>query len=144
MNANTQVETAVKAVMQNLTDAYAQRDRERLRALFAPDPDVVMYGTGADEKRIGLDAIVSQAERDWAQSEAVAMNFTWVSVSAAGSVAWVAVDGAFEITAGGQNFRLAARGSFVLEQRDSAWLFVHGHLSLPAGGQEEGESFPEP
>ncbi len=144
MKADTQIEAAVKATLGRLTDAYARRDAAQLRAAFAPDPDVVMYGTGADEKRTGLDEIQAQAERDWAQSDAVGMNFAWLSISAAGSVSWVATDAAFEITAGGQSFKLEARGTFVLEKRENDWLIVHAHFSFPAGGQEEGESFPEP
>ena len=42
---------------------YANRDIALMRAAFAPDPDVVMYGTGADEKRIGPAARVPSAHR---------------------------------------------------------------------------------
>ena len=65
-----------------------------------------MYGTGADEKRIGLGEIRTQVERDWAQSESASMVFDWTSVSAVGPVAWVAIDGAvkFRVHAEGQSF----------------------------------------
>ena len=55
---------------------------------LAPDADVVLYGTGADEKRIGPEQIQSQDERDWAQTESIAMSFPWSSISGAGTVAW--------------------------------------------------------
>ena len=40
---------------------HTQREIDRMLACFAPDPDVVLYGTGADEKRVGLGEIEAQA-----------------------------------------------------------------------------------
>ncbi len=142
MKADAKTEAEVRAVLSRVTESYKKQDLKGLLANFAPDSDVVMYGTGADEKRIGLAEIQVQAERDWDQAEAIAMVFDWVSVSAAGSVAWAACDGAFQIRAGGQEFRLPARLTVVLEKRDGRWLIVQGHFSTPAAGQAEGESFP--
>jgi uncharacterized protein (TIGR02246 family) len=142
MKADAMTEAAVKAVLDRFTEGYARRDLETLLALFAPDADVVLYGTGADEKRVGLAEIRAQAERDWSQSEAVSLTYGWTSVSAAGSVAWVATDGAFEVQAGGQEMTLPARITWVLEKRDDKWLIVQAHFSVPFGEQAAGESFP--
>jgi ketosteroid isomerase-like protein len=128
--------------MNRLVDSYKMRDMEALAACFAPDSDVIMYGTGADEKRVGLKEIRFQAQRDWAQSDAISMVFNKTSVSAAGPVAWVASDGSFQIRAGGQEFAAPARLSLVLEERDGDWLVVHAHFSVPATGQEQGDSIP--
>jgi hypothetical protein len=102
MKADAMTENAVKAVMDKVAESYAKRDLAMLRSSFAADPDVVMYGTGADEKRVGLAEIQAQAERDWSQSEAAAIIYRWTSVSAAGSVAWVAGDAAFKLKAAGK------------------------------------------
>ena len=142
MKADAMTEAAVKVVLDKLAEGYAKRDVALLRAVLAPDPDVVMYGTGADEKRVGLAEIQAHAERDWSQSEAVSLTYGWTSVSAAGSVAWVAADAAFNVKAGGQAMTLPARITFVLEKRGEQWLIVHAHASFPAAGQAEGESFP--
>jgi hypothetical protein len=110
-------------------------------ACFAPDADVVMYGTGADEKRVGPDQIRLQAERDWSQSDEVSLGLDWVSVSAAGPVAWAAVDATFSVRAGGESMSFPARLTTVLENRSGDWLLVQAHFSFPAAGQEEGQSF---
>src|SRR5262245_57997334 len=68
MKADVKTETAVKAALDRVAEAYTKRDSDGLVACFAPDPDVIMYGTGADEKRIGREAIRMQAERDWSQA----------------------------------------------------------------------------
>ena len=109
-------------------------------ACIAPDADVVLYGTGADEKRLGLNQIQAQIERDWSQTESLAMSFTASYISAAGPVAWVAADGACHFRAEGRDFTWPLRVSFVFESRDRGWLIVHAHFSTPATDQTEGRS----
>ena len=48
MRAAPATETAVRAVLDRLAEVYVTRDAAVMRALFAPDPDVVMYTPGAD------------------------------------------------------------------------------------------------
>jgi len=140
MKADSHTEGEVRATLQALADAYGRRDMKQLLDCFASDADVVLFGTGADERRIGLEQIRTQAERDWAQTETTAMSFGWISVSAADTVAWVAAEGAFNLRVGEQAITLPARASFVLEKRTGKWLIVHSHFSTPASGQEEGRS----
>ena len=143
MKADSETQAAVKAVMDRFADAYARRDMDGLLALLAPDPDVVLYGTGADEKRVGRAEIRAQAERDWSQTEAAAFAYEWTSISAAGSVAWAAADMTFGVKGGGQEMTLPARCTMVLEKRGGEWLITQMHVSFPAAGQAEGESWPK-
>lgn len=143
MKADAQTEAAVKAVLDSFAENYAKRDLEGVMALFAPDSDVVMYGTGADEKRVGPAEIRAQVERDWSQSEATSITYGWLSVSSAGSAAWVATDISYKAKVGGEELTLEGRLTNVLENRGGKWLMVQGHFSLPAAAQSEGESFPE-
>jgi uncharacterized protein (TIGR02246 family) len=142
MKADAATEAAVIKTVNKVIDSYKRRDMEAFMATFAPDADTVVYGTGADEKRIGPDEIRFQAQRDWDQTDALSMVFNEMSVSAAGSVAWVASDGGFQIRAGEQEFNMPARVSMVLEKRNGDWLIVHSHFSVPVSGQEEGDSIP--
>lgn len=141
MKADAATERDVIAVMNRMADAYRARDIAGVMACFVPDADVVMYGTGADEKRVGLEQIRFQAERDWAQSDEVSLKLDWVSVSAAGNVAWVAADTTLAVRVGDEALSFPARTTAVLEKRDGAWLLAQAHFSFPAAGQEEGESF---
>ncbi|AKB18697.1 MULTISPECIES: nuclear transport factor 2 family protein [unclassified Methanosarcina] len=83
------IEKAVKAVLDKFAESYARRDLNSAMSLIAPDADVVIYGTGADEKRLGPEEIKAQFERDWTQIEEPALEYKWISISAAGNVAWV-------------------------------------------------------
>lgn len=140
MKADVQTTLEVEAAIKKLTEAYKVRSLKDLMERFVPDADVVLYGTGADEKRIGPEQVRTQVERDWAQTESIEMSFVWKSISAAGPVAWVAADGAFKIRAAGQDMVLPTRASLVLVKRGGEWLVVHAHFSTPAPGQDAGSS----
>lgn len=137
MQADAVTQAAVKAVLDQLAEVYVTRDAAALGAVFAPDADVVMYSPG-DSKSIGLPAIQAKAALDWTRSEAASLAFTWVAVSAAGAVAWVAADADFTVKAGGQERTLPVRITFVLEQRGARWLIVHAHYSMAAGAPAKG------
>lgn len=142
MQADAPTAAAVRLVLDKVAEGYATRNLDVLHSAFAPDPDVIMYGTGADEKRVGWTEIALQAQRDWSQTDSSAVRYGWMSVSTAGGVAWAATDATFELSAGGEEMSLPARITYVLERRAGQWLIVQAHFSLPAAGQEEGESFP--
>jgi len=141
MKADAKTTEEVMATVKRFTDAYQARNLQGVLACFVPDADLVLYGTGADEKRIGPEQARAQVERDWAQSDSIALSFGWSSVSAAGSVAWVAMDGSFTVRAGGSEMKVPARVSLVLENRAGRWLIAHMHFSTPAAGQADGQSF---
>jgi len=142
MKANAKTEAAVMGVLNKFMETYQKRDIEGLMSLFPPDDDQIMFGTGADEKRVGRDQIKFQAERDWSQTESLAFNFTWHQISAAGSVAWVAAEGQGQGKAGDQEFQFPLRMTSVLEQRGDEWFLLQSHVSLPSPAQEEGDSVP--
>jgi ketosteroid isomerase-like protein len=142
MKADRKTEAEVKEVLLRFAESYQRRDLEGLLAHVAPDQDVIMYGTGPDEKRVGPSEIQKQAERDWAQTDEIAMAFDWISVSAADSVAWAAADGRFKAKVNGQEMSMPARLTCVFERRNGDWLMVQSHFSTPAAGQDEGDSLP--
>lgn len=144
MKADAGTESAVMSAFTNFWTAYEKRDWDGLSSLLIPDPDVSLYGTGADEKRIGRAEIKVQAERDWSQSQSAALKFDWHSVSAAGPVAWVTADGAVHAKVDGESVTMPVRLTTVLEQRSGKWLVAHFHVSMPAGEQASGGSFTPP
>lgn len=100
-------------------------------SLIAPDDDSFLYATEADEKRIGLEEIKLQLERNWSQTEALSFEYNWISISAAGAVAWAAIDVIFRSKVKGHNMIFPCRVTMVFEKRCDKWLIVHGHFSYP-------------
>ena len=142
MKADAKTEAAVMSTLNRVIEAYVNRDMDSALACFAPDPDLVYIGTGVDEKRLGPNEVRMQLERDWAQTEAVSIELGWRSVSAAGSVAWVASDIIVRAKASGQEISFLGRFTAVLEQRKGRWFIMQRHFSVPAREQAEGESLP--
>lgn len=134
MRADKKTEAEVMAVVNRVKEAFNKRDLSSIPVLFAPDPDVVFYGTGADEKGMGLDGVKADWERAFAQSDASSMELLWSSVSAAGSVVWGAFDGIARDTVKGQEISFPIRFTSVLEQRDGRWLILQSHASTPSAG----------
>lgn len=135
MKAEPKIVAEAISVLNRFADAYSRRDKEGLLSLFVSDPDVLLLGTGPDEKCMGLKEIEAQAERDWAQSESLVLDFTWHSVSAKGAVAWVATEGVARIVTVEGEVTLPLRWTVVLEERDGRWLIAQSHASLPISGK---------
>ena len=87
MKADVKTEAEVMNVMSQSMEAFVKRDLDALLAIYAHDLDLVVIGTGGDEKRVGLAEIKALFERDFTQFDDASFNFGWHSVSAAGSVA---------------------------------------------------------
>ena len=135
-------EATVIGALNDLMRDWEARDKEAILAHFAPSTTVSLYGTGADEKRIGRDELLVQLERDFAQSEAFRCDLDWSLVGVSGSVAWVASDVTIHYkVAGYDEMAFPARLTTVLQDYDGRWLMEHFHLSVAAGNQEEGQSF---
>lgn len=145
MKADKEIEAAVRAVLEKMAEAYRKKDVDGLMSLYVSDPDVVSIGTGKDEKYIGLAQLRKAYERDFAQSQSVAITFDWLSVSAdaTGDIAWFASDITVRAKVSGKEVTFPGRLTGVMENRAGNWLIVLGHFSLPAAGQQEGHSFPE-
>jgi ketosteroid isomerase-like protein len=141
MKASPPTQAAVQATLQQWKDAYSQRDLGGALAVIAPDDDVVGIGTGPDEWRVGPEEFKAQLERDFAQSEALGIDYQPLVVSEAGSVAWVAGRATVQARVDGQDLTLTGRFTAVLEQRGDRWLLMQTHFSLPAAEQADGRSF---
>jgi ketosteroid isomerase-like protein len=141
MRASPSTQAAVEATLQQWKDAYSRRDVDGALAVIAPDDDVVGIGTGPDECRVGPEEFKAQLERDFAQAEALSVDYEPLVVSEAGPVAWVAGRARVQARVEGQELTLVGRLTAVLEQRQDRWLLVQTHFSLPAAEQAEGRSF---
>jgi ketosteroid isomerase-like protein len=141
MNADAATSTAVWDTIQSMADAYGRRDLEGFMSHFVDADDVFIFGTGADERRLGGGAIREQVLRDWGQTDTIAMSFESPIVSRHGPVAWLAVEGHFDLSAGGEEMSVPARLTAVLQEMDGGWKVAQAHFSAPMAGQEEGQSF---
>ena len=134
MKADPKTEAAVVAVVKQWFEAFANGDMDSVLAFVAPDPEVVIIGTGKDDKCIGSAELRTAADRAFTETKGASVRIGWHTVSAIGSLAWVAPDVTFRgKTSKGETY-LPLRYTGVLEQRENGWLIVQSHDSLPTAG----------
>ncbi len=141
MRADPETEAAVMNVVKQCFEAFTGKDLDSILAFVAPDPDVILIGTGGDEKGVGLAEVRNILERAFTQFEEASFDFGWHSVSAAGSVAMLAADVTLHVKTSDRQITEQIRLTVVLEQRGDRWLIMQWHDSLPAAGQKEGQAF---
>jgi len=141
MRADPKTEAAVVNIAKQCFESFTKKDLDAILAFCAPDPDVILIGTGGDEKCVGLDEVRNILGRSLSQFEEASFKFGWHSVSAAGSVAMLADDVTLYVKTSDRQITEQMRLTVVLEQRGDSWLIIQWHDSLPAAGQKEGQAF---
>ena len=143
MKADAKTEAEVMNALKQCFQAFATKDIDSMMAFFAPDPDVVMIGTGGDERGVGFDEIKAIFERAFSQFDEASFDFGWNSVSIAGPLALLATDITFHVEASDREVSQKIRLTSVMEKRGDSWLILQAHDSVPDRDQAEGESFPK-
>jgi ketosteroid isomerase-like protein len=144
LKADKKTHDEVALTLQAFFEAYAKRDLNGVLAFWAPDPDVTMIGSGADEKTVGINQFPKIVIRDWSQSDKATSSFKQIAVSAAGSVAWFTTDITFKVQSGLDKFEFSGRLTGVMEKRSGNWLLAQMHFSVPNVSQAQGQSWPKP
>jgi ketosteroid isomerase-like protein len=142
MKLTEETKKGVLSTLDKIAEAFEERDLDKMMALFSTDEDMVVMGTGADEKRVGKSEVRSLFKRDWSQSEASSIEYNWKSISAEGKFSWAAVEATVYARIGSREIHLPSRLTIIMKKSGKEWLIVHWHASLPASGQETGEAWP--
>ena len=139
---STKTEAGVQRVIDQVAEAFEERDIEKMMALFSDGDDLVVIGTGADERKVGKAEARSLFKRDWAQSEASSIIYNWKQVSITGDVAWATADATVYARVAQREIHLPIRLTLVMKRSGARWSIVHWHASVPASGQQSGGAWP--
>lgn len=142
MEADAKTKAEVLETVRGMWKAYGRLDADGVLACYAPDPDIVVLGSGADEVYVGPKQAKKGLKRDFSQVLGVKVKLSKVRISAAGKVAWLAADCLFTAHVSGCDIDMAGRLTAVLENRKRRWLIMQSHFAMPYGGQQAGQSFP--
>ncbi len=142
MKADPKTKAEVLETLQGMWKAYGRLDVDGVLACYAPDPDIGVFGSGADEVYLGPKQAKKGLKRDFSQVRNVKVRLSKARVSAAGKVAWLAADCLFTAHVAGCDTEMAGRLTAVLEKRKGCWLIMQSHFAMPFAGQAEGQSFP--
>ena len=143
MKADPKTQNEVTQTLKGMFVSYKKKDLEGVLSFWAPDPDIVVIGSGFDEKSVGIDQFIEHLKRDWSQAEVLTISFKDYTVSAAGPVAWFSADINFHCTIDEQEVDLPGRLTGIMEKRNERWLWVQMHFSTPNIEQVQGKSWPK-
>lgn len=119
------------AILTKFADAFRKQSIKDLRILYAPDSDVVVIGSDVGEKCVGIQEITALFKEYFDNFEELTLEYRGTTVSAAGTVAWVATDDIITLKTSKQVTTKTGRLTFVLEKRHDAWLILQVHHSVP-------------
>ena len=128
MQADAQTREEILWALGEFRAAVSQRRLEGVLTLFAPDADITVIGSSTGEVARGPMEIRAFLERIFDGVQAVSWEWDDVSISAAGDVAWLWLEGALCLD--GRSER-PYRISGVLERRQDRWLWSLFHGSEP-------------
>jgi ketosteroid isomerase-like protein len=128
MQADAQTREEILLALGEFRAAVSQRRIEGVLSLFAPDADATLIGSSLGEIARGPIELRRFLEQLFNGPQAVAWEWDDVSISAAGDVAWLWLEGALVLD--GRSDR-AYRISGVLERRQGRWVWSLFHGSEP-------------
>jgi ketosteroid isomerase-like protein len=140
LNADQKTQVEVTQTLKGMFEAYKKKDLSGILSYWAPDPDIVVIGSGEDEKVVGIGKYVESLMRDWAQAEVISIGVKNFAISAAGIVAWFSAEVTFTYRIQGKEDTLPGRMTGVMEKRNGKWLWVQMHYSSPSINQDKGQS----
>ena len=143
MKPTKEVESRIFFTLDKVAEAFEERDLDKMISLFSPDDDLIVLGTGADEKKVGKIEVKSLFKRDWAQSEASSIVYDWRSIFTEGKVAWAVAEATFYARVGSREMHIPTRLTIIMKESGNEWLIVHWHASNSAAGQQIGEAWPK-
>lgn len=126
---------AVKNVLEKYVIANENKDFNMFQQIWAPDSNIILYGTDSNEKLIGWKSIEKAIKQQFAN-----VSQTYISVinqdikvNNTGNTAWFAEELNYNFVSNNkaQSFD-GVRFTGVLEKGAKGWQMVQGHLSIPA------------
>ena len=122
-------ENDVLAVFDALFEqATRARDANAAAALFAPDPNVTMWGSEEPEQAVGPEAVGTLLAAITASEASLGFSWNERRVRIEGDVAWVNAAGSFTLDGATSAYRVTA----VFVRRDGRWLLHTFNGSEPS------------
>jgi len=127
---------AIENVLESYVLANENQDFNLIEKIWAPNDDIILYGTDSDERLTGWtnirDAIKSQFS--YIEDTYISASDQFIKLNECGNTAWFAETLNYNFVYKGEARSYEGlRFTGVLMKIDGQWRFVQLHLSLPAG-----------
>lgn len=126
---------AVANVLEKYVIANENQDFSMIEQIWAPDSDIVLFGTNSDEKLMGWNNIKKAIKQQFASISETYISPThqFIRVGPNQNVAWFAeiLNYNFVYQGKARSFE-GVRFTGVMERKNDKWKIVQAHLSIPA------------
>lgn len=132
----------IRTVLEQYELAREGEDFSTIEQIWAPDADIVLFGTEGDEQLVGIEAIKKAMSRQFDEVENTLINISdqKIRINRAGNTAWFSEILDYNFIYLGEDMAFEGiRFTGVLEKRDDKWKLVQGHLSVPYEAEIEEE-----
>jgi len=127
--------TKVEMVLERYVIASEKQDIDLIESIWATDDSVIVFGTTGAERLKGWPEVKNafKAQFSELQQPLLAVHDQVIRVNQTGTTAWFSEVLNYSFVRGNQSYNLeGVRFTGVLEKRDSTWIIVQSHLSVPA------------
>ena len=126
---------AIEDVLEAYVLANENQDFDLTEKIWAPDSDIILYGTDSDERLMGWTNIRSAVKTQFSQIEEtyISVSNQFIKLNECGNTAWFAetLDYNFVYKGEARSYE-GLRFTGVMEKTNGEWKIVQAHLSLPA------------
>ncbi len=126
---------AVENVLEEYVIANEQKDFSMIEQIWAPDSDILLFGTDSDEKLMGWNNIQAAIKKQFSSinDTYISLSDQHVKVNSTGNTAWFSEILNYNFVYQGQARSYEGiRFTGVMEKRPDGWKIVQAHLSIPA------------
>ncbi|MEJ2593926.1 MAG: nuclear transport factor 2 family protein [bacterium] len=126
---------AVEEVLESYIIANENQDFDLIQKIWAPNADIILYGTNTDERLMGWTNIRNaiRAQFNLIENTYISASDQYIQISGDGKTAWFAETLNYNFVYNGEARTYnGLRFTGVLQKIDDHWLFVQAHLSVPA------------
>lgn len=131
LNAETE---KVELVLEKYVIANEKQDIDLVHEIWAPEPDIVVFGTNSDEKLIGWDGIKQVLEHQFTSFEDtyISVHDQIININETGNTAWFSEVLNYNYIYQGETKQYEGlRFTGVLQKKNEDWFVVQSHMSIP-------------
>jgi len=124
----------VALVLEKYVIANERQESDLVKQIWAPNPDIVVFGTNSDETLIGWDAISAAMDRQFKSFEDtyISVHDQIIKINETGNTAWFSEIVNYNYIYQGEARQYEGlRFTGVLQKVDGEWFIVQSHMSIP-------------
>ena len=134
-NNNAADRESIENLLENYILANENQDFDLIETIWAPDEDIILYGTDSDERLMGWSNIEGAIKEQFGYitDTYISASNQFIKLNCTGNTAWFAETLNYNYMYKGEAHSYEGlRFTGVVEKIEDSWVLVQAHLSVPA------------